>query len=56
MYAMTGITGQVGGVTARTLRNTGLPVRAVMRDAAKGAAWKERGCEIALADMNDARR
>ncbi len=25
-----------------------------MRDAAKGAAWKERGCEIALADMNDA--
>jgi NAD(P)H dehydrogenase (quinone) len=25
-----------------------------MRDAAKGAAWKERGCEIALADMKDA--
>ena len=25
-----------------------------MRDAAKGAAWKERGCEVALAEMNDA--
>jgi uncharacterized protein YbjT (DUF2867 family) len=25
-----------------------------MRDAAKGAAWKQRGCEIALADMKDA--
>jgi uncharacterized protein YbjT (DUF2867 family) len=34
--------------------DTGLSVRAVMRDAAKGAAWKERGCEIALADMKDA--
>jgi uncharacterized protein YbjT (DUF2867 family) len=54
MFAVTGITGQVGGATARTLLDTGLSVRAVMRDAAKGAAWKERGCEIALADMTDA--
>ncbi|MGB8739931.1 MAG: NmrA family NAD(P)-binding protein [Xanthobacteraceae bacterium] len=53
MFAVTGITGQVGGATARTLLDTGLSVRAVMRDAAKGAAWKERGCEIALADMTD---
>jgi NAD(P)H dehydrogenase (quinone) len=55
MYAITGITGQVGVVVARTLRNAGLPVRAVVRDAAKGAAWKERGCEVALADMHDTR-
>ena len=54
MYAVTGITGQVGGVTGRALLNTGLSVRAVVRDAAKGAAWKKRGCEVALADMNDA--
>ncbi|MGA8359081.1 MAG: NmrA family NAD(P)-binding protein [Xanthobacteraceae bacterium] len=54
MFAVTGITGQVGGATARTLLDTGLSVRAVMRDAAKGAAWKESGCEIALADMKDA--
>src|SRR5712671_5733653 len=53
MFAVTGITGQVGGATARTLLDTGLSVRAVMRDAAKGAAWK-RGCEIALADIKDA--
>ena len=25
-----------------------------MRDVAKGAAWKKCGCEVALADMNDA--
>ena len=43
-----------GGAAARTLLDAGLSVRAVMRDAAKGAAWKERGCEIALADMKDA--
>ena len=54
MYAVTGITGQVGGVTGRALLNAGLSVRAVVRDAAKGAAWKKSGCEVALADMNDA--
>ena len=54
MYAVTGITGRVGGVVARTLLDTGQSVRAVVRDAAKGVAWKERGCEVALADMKDA--
>jgi uncharacterized protein YbjT (DUF2867 family) len=54
MFAVTGITGQVGGAVARTLLDARVPVRAVMRDAAKGAAWKERGCEVAVADMNDA--
>ena len=29
-------------------------MRAVVRDAAKGAAWKACGCEVAVADMNDA--
>ena len=54
MHAVTGITGQVGGGVARTLLDAGLSVRAVVRDAAKGVAWKERGCEVALAEMNDA--
>jgi NAD(P)H dehydrogenase (quinone) len=54
MYAVTGITGRVGGITGRTLMEVGLPVRAVVRDATKGVAWKERGCQVALADMNDA--
>jgi uncharacterized protein YbjT (DUF2867 family) len=54
MYAVTGITGRVGGVTGHTLQNAGLSVRAVVRDAAKGAAWKQRGCEVALADIDDA--
>ena len=54
MFSITGITGKVGGQVARTLLNAGQPVRAVVRDAAKGAAWEKLGCSVALADMNDA--
>ncbi|MGA9487595.1 MAG: NmrA family NAD(P)-binding protein, partial [Methylocella sp.] len=36
MYAITGITGQVGGAVARTLLAARLPVRAVVRAASKG--------------------
>lgn len=54
MYAITGITGQVGSALGQRLLAAGLPVRAVVRDAAKGAAWAERGAEVALADVNDA--
>ena len=45
MYAITGITGKVGGELARTLLDAGQPVRAVVRDARKGEAWAARGCE-----------
>ncbi len=54
MYAITGTTGKVGGAVAAALLAAGLPVRAVVRDAAKGQAWAARGCEVVLADMNDA--
>lgn len=54
MFAITGITGQVGGVVARALLAAGKDVRAVFRNAAKGADWQEQGCEIAIADMSDA--
>jgi uncharacterized protein YbjT (DUF2867 family) len=54
MYAITGITGKVGGEVARRLLAAGVPVRAVVRDAAKGAAWAALGCEVALAAMEDA--
>lgn len=54
MFAITGVTGQVGGVVARALLAAGENVRAVVRDPAKGAAWAKQGCEVALANMNDA--
>src|SRR5580658_5834857 len=54
MYAITGITGNVGGELARTLLAAKLPVRAVVRDIGKGTAWAERGCDLARADIGDA--
>jgi NAD(P)H dehydrogenase (quinone) len=54
MYAITGITGQVGGALARTLLASHQPVRAIVRDADKAREWAARGCEIAFASMNDA--
>jgi uncharacterized protein YbjT (DUF2867 family) len=53
MFAVTGITGQVGGAVARRLLERGLPVRAVLRDQVKAPPWVEHGCEIALAEMTD---
>jgi NAD(P)H dehydrogenase (quinone) len=54
MYAVTGITGKVGGVVARTLLDAGLPIRAVVRDANKGRPWANQGCEVAIASIADA--
>jgi uncharacterized protein YbjT (DUF2867 family) len=54
MYAVTGVTGKVGGSVARLLLEAGLPVRAVMRDAAKGAPLADLGAEIAVASSDDA--
>lgn len=53
LFAIMGITGQVGGAVARNLLAAKQPVRAVVRDAGKGAAWAKLGCEIALADVRD---
>jgi uncharacterized protein YbjT (DUF2867 family) len=53
MFAITGITGQVGGVVARTLLAAGKNIRAVVRDTAKGETWAHQGCEVALASMDD---
>jgi uncharacterized protein YbjT (DUF2867 family) len=54
MHAITGITGKVGGAVARHLLSLGEPVRAVVRDDAKGRAWAELGCDVAIAEMEDA--
>jgi NAD(P)H dehydrogenase (quinone) len=56
MFVITAITGKVGGGVANTLLAAGCDVRAVVRDAAKGAPWKARGCEVAVADLADVYR
>jgi NAD(P)H dehydrogenase (quinone) len=54
MFAVTGITGNVGSEVARYLLAAKQSVRAVVRDARKGEVWTQRGCELAVADINDA--
>ena len=54
MYAITGITGKVGGEIARHLIGQGASVRAVVRNEAKAADWAAMGCDIAIADMANA--
>jgi len=54
MFAITGITGQVGGAVARSLIAAGKGVRAVVRDADKGVVWARQGCEVAVAALDDA--
>ena len=54
VFAVTGITGNVGGEVARNLLAAGQPVRAVVRDIRKGETWAKRGCDLVEADINDA--
>lgn len=53
MYAVMGITGQVGGQVAANLLRAGRQVRAVVRDAARARDWARRGCEMAVAEADD---
>lgn len=54
LYAVTGVTGNVGSVVANTLLSGGNAVRAIGRDAAKLSAWATRGAEVAIAENSDA--
>ncbi|MBB3451772.1 uncharacterized protein YbjT (DUF2867 family) [Rhizobium sp. BK313] len=54
MFAITAVTGKVGGTTARALINAGHKVRAIVRDRAKGAEWERLGAEVAVATFDDA--
>jgi NAD(P)H dehydrogenase (quinone) len=53
MYAVIGVTGNVGGAAARALLAGGQSVRAVVRNPEKGQIWKDQGCEIAFATIED---
>src|SRR6202046_5036075 len=54
MFAVTGITGNVGGEVARNLLAAGQPVRGVVRETRKGETWAKLGCDLVEADINDA--
>jgi uncharacterized protein YbjT (DUF2867 family) len=54
MYVVFGASGNTGKVVADTLLSQNKPVRVVVRDEAKGAAWKAKGAEVAVARVEDA--
>ena len=53
MYAITGISGRVGGAAAENLLAHGEQIRAIVRNAEKAAHWRDRGAEIAVAHVDD---
>ncbi len=53
-FAIAGVSGNTGKVVADTLLSQGKKVRVLVRDAAKGQAWKAKGAEVAVADLEDA--
>lgn len=52
-FVVAGVSGNTGSVVADALLTAGEKVRVVVRDEAKGAAWRARGAEVLVADLGD---
>ncbi len=55
VFVIFGASGNVGLSTVTTLRQAGHPVRAVLRDARRREHFAQLGCDVAIADLTDAR-
>lgn len=53
MFVISGASGNTGSAAATALLAQGHEVRVIVRDAKKGEAWKQRGAEVALAELTD---
>jgi len=53
MFLVMGITGKVGGATAKNLLAQGKKVRALVRNRDKAANWADQGVELVDGDWND---
>ena len=53
MFVVLGATGNTGKVVAETLLAQKKAVRVVVHDPVKGEAWKAKGAEVAIADVED---
>ena len=53
MFLVMGITGKVGGATAKHLLAQGKEVRALVRNREKASSWANRGVELVDGDWND---
>jgi uncharacterized protein YbjT (DUF2867 family) len=53
MFVVAGVSGHVGSVVAETLLAKGQKVKVIVRDGAKGAAWSQKGAEVAVGTLED---
>jgi uncharacterized protein YbjT (DUF2867 family) len=53
MFLVMGITGKVGGATAKHLLAQGKEVRALVRNRGKAAIWADQGVQLVDGDWND---
>ena len=53
MFVVLGATGNTGASVVETLLSKKQSVRVVVRSAEKGAAWKAKGAEVAVASLDD---
>jgi uncharacterized protein YbjT (DUF2867 family) len=53
-FVVAGVSGHTGKIVAESLLAHKKAVKVLVRDAAKGEAWKAKGAEIAIADIGDA--
>jgi uncharacterized protein YbjT (DUF2867 family) len=53
MFVVLGATGNTGSAVVETLLSKKQPVRIIVRSADKGAAWKTKGAEVAVASLDD---
>lgn len=53
MYIILGATGHVGSAVAEALLSMGEPGTIITRDAAKSERWRQKGAEVAVADVHD---
>ncbi len=54
LFFVSGITGQVGGATARRLLEEGYQVRTLARDPQKATEWAQKGVDVWQGDLSDA--
>jgi uncharacterized protein YbjT (DUF2867 family) len=53
MFLVAGVSGNTGSKVANLLLEKGEQVRVLVRDEAKGAPWKAKGCEVIAGSLRD---
>ena len=53
MFVVLGATGNTGSAVVETLLSKKQPVRVIVRSADKGAGWKAKGADVAVASLDD---